>query len=76
MTQPISGFRKRFRDGRAKSQKEMEDRAFRENQDHYNTQGYEPKVAEEKAQSDFDIAQRLKKRRGLKGITLGNSDWY
>lgn len=77
MTQPLSPFKKRFRANLTKERKAQEDRAFRQNQSHYAAKGFQPKEAEEQAQMDFDVAQRLSKRkRGLKGVSLNKPDYY
>lgn len=79
MTQPIrlKPPPRKFRLPRSISDsKAQEDRSFRQNQDRYAQQGLEPKEAEAQAQIDFDITQQLKKKRGLKGITLDQRDQY
>lgn len=71
MTQPISQFTRRFRRNIAKERQTEEDRNVRRTFDYYEKMNYPKDQLEKMAETDFQIGQRIKKKRGLKGIDLG-----
>lgn len=68
MTQPINPLGKRPRTSVKQADRMQEDKDFRKSQKDYEQRGYYPAAAEKEAQTDFDLAKTLKKRRGFQGL--------
>lgn len=70
----LPSFTQRLKRAKA-SPKGGEDRDVQQIEGYYRRQGYSDPAVEEKGANDYEIAQRLrKKKRGLRGVMLGGID--
>jgi len=68
-------FLKRFNENRSrKYPREEEDRAARQAEQAYRKADYGDKAAQEEAQIDYDLARRIKKKRGLGNMRIGTEN--
>lgn len=70
MTQNLV-FKQRLQRGWKKEQRAQEDRAVRQNENEYERRGYGDESVERNAGIDAEIARRLRNKRNLKGVDLG-----
>ena len=66
---PVLPFRRKFKPPANEEQLEA-DRGARQAEQFYAQSGYSQQSAQEQAEQDFQLAQAIKKRRGLKNIKL------